>query len=538
MKYFEQKSLELKAHQKRLKHQCMKEMFQEDPGRAKRFSIEWDGLFFDYSKHLIDDAVFECLHEWVNSSKINEERLAMFSGKKINHTEGRSVLHVALRQPLDPSNLISQKVHDVLGRMRSFCENIYNGSWKGYTGKIIRHIVNIGIGGSDLGPHMTYQALSSWQKNQVLNFHFVSNVDGQQLRDVLEIIPPEETLFIIASKTFTTQETMLNANSARTWFLAQKNTTERDISRHFIALSTNIEAAAHFGIDSDQCFAFWDWVGGRYSIWSAIGLPLMLAIGPKYFDDFLAGAHAMDQHFLNEEFPHNIPMIMAILGLWYSQYWGTQTHLILPYDYRLRRFPAYIQQLDMESNGKSTLKDGSLSQHPTGSIVWGETGINGQHAFFQLLHQGSHLIPMDFIGSIHNPHSLPGHHQLLLSNMLAQSEALMQGQSINDAYQDLCDQGMPEDQAKILAPHKYFPGNRPSSTLLLDECTPYHLGQLIALYEHKVFVQGVMLGVYSFDQWGVELGKKLAKDIEQNIPKNHDSSTAQLIRRCLSHYDE
>ena len=462
---------------------------------------------------------------------------AMFAGEKINNTENRAALHIALRNRagtpiyVDGENVMP-KVNSVLRHMGQFARAVRNGDWTGYTGRAITDIVNIGIGGSDQGPLMMCTALQTYGHPR-LNMHFVSNVDGTQLRDVLEQVRPETTLFIIASKTFTTQETLTNAHTARDWFL--QSGREEDIAKHFVAVSTNKEAVSAFGIDTANMFEFWDWVGGRYSLWSAIGLPIMIYLGEENFIAMLEGAHLMDQHFINAPFEQNMPVLLGMIGIWYINYFGGGSHVIAPYDQHLHHLPRFIQQLDMESNGKQTACDGTPVGTDTGPIIWGETGINGQHAFFQLLHQGTHITPIDLIASLEKRSNLPGHHEILLSNVFAQAEAFMRGKTAEEVRAELQAQGMDGEKIEKLVPHKTFSGNRPTSILLLDKIDPRNMGSLIALYEHKVFVQGVVWGINSFDQWGVELGKQLAKTILSELtgeipPQPHDASTERLIR--------
>jgi glucose-6-phosphate isomerase len=519
----------LQEQQQVMKAVQMKNLFSNDPGRFDHFSLVFDDILFDYSKNLISADTFGLLQDLAKESQVAEAIQAMFSGEKINHTENRSVLHTALRNlsgtPVySDGKDVMPEVLDVLAHMKSFSEKIHSGEWKGYSGKPIRNIVNIGIGGSDLGPVMVTEALKSYWING-MQAYFVSNVDATQLVETLKKINPEETLFLIASKTFTTQETMTNACSAREWLLSSAG-DESHIAKHFVALSTNEEEVVKFGIDRSNMFVFWDWVGGRYSLWSAIGLSIVLTIGYPRFEELLYGAHTADQHFKDTPFEKNIPVIMALIGIWYRNFFGSQTEAILPYDQYMHRFAAYFQQGNMESNGKSIDRNGVPVTYSTGPVVWGEPGTNGQHAFYQLIHQGTVLIPCDFIAPVisHNP--LGDHHTKLLSNFFAQTEALMNGRTPEELM-----------EAKVkpeLIPFKFFSGSRPTNSFLIREITPFTLGQLIALYEHKIFVQGVIWNIYSFDQWGVELGKELAGKILPELnstteANTHDSSTNGLI---------
>jgi glucose-6-phosphate isomerase len=526
----------LEAHYAQAKHWQLREMFAADPGRFPRFSIDAAGLFLDYSKNKIDDDTIRLLVKLAQERGVEVQRAAMFAGKKINTTEHRAVLHTALRAPdtgtlvVDGQN-VSQEVHAVLARMQAFSDQVRDGVWLGSTGKPITDIVNIGIGGSDLGPEFVTRALRPYIHPR-LRVHFVSNADGHDLDAVLHRIHVDTTLFIVASKTFTTKETMLNAKSARDWFLASKS--EADLPKHFVAVSTNTAAVAKFGIDTNNMFPFWDWVGGRYSIWSAIGLPVMLAVGFERFSEFLAGAHAMDQHFLHAPLEKNMPVILALLGVWNRNFFGSTSISIAPYLQDLNRLAAYLQQMAMESNGKQVTLDGKPVGVATCPVIWGNVGTNGQHAYFQMLHQGPDVIPVDFIAVLKPHHNLPGHHAMLLANCFAQAEALMRGRTSEEVCAEMREQKIPEAEIEALLPHRTFPGNRPSNTILMDELSPATLGSLIALYEHKVFVQGVLWGINSFDQWGVEFGKVLAKNIEEELaddpkPQAHDSSTNALI---------
>ncbi|MDK4577122.1 glucose-6-phosphate isomerase [Kingella kingae] len=515
----------------------MRDLFEQDPERAQRYWLQVGGISVDYSKNRINDQILADLIELAKQAGLPERMKQMFGGEKINQTENRAVLHIALRNrsnrkiEVDGEDVMP-KVNAVLRKMGDFTHAVRSGEWLGYTNQVITDVVNIGIGGSDLGPLMMCTALKSFGHPR-LKMHFVSNVDGAQMRDVLEQVHPETTLFIIASKTFTTQETLTNAHTAREWFLQEAS--EQDIAKHFVALSTNTKAVAEFGIDTDHMFEFWDWVGGRYSLWSAIGLPIMLYLGEQNFIELLEGAHLMDEHFINTPLEQNLPALMGLLGVWYINFYGAGSHVIAPYNQHLHRLPKYIQQLDMESNGKQVQMNGTAVPTDTGPIIWGETGINGQHAFFQLLHQGTHVTPIDLIASLEKRSNLPGHHEILLSNVFAQAEAFMRGKTPDEARTELQAQGLSAEQIEALVPHKTFSGNRPTNMILLDKLTPRNMGSLIAMYEHKVFVQGVIWGINSFDQWGVELGKQLAKTILAELtgdvePQQHDASTARLIR--------
>jgi glucose-6-phosphate isomerase len=514
----------------------MRNLFSQDEQRFQRFSLEAAGLLLDYSKNRLKQETMRLLIGLARERGVEQTRDAMFAGKKINLTEGRSVLHTALRAPrssalhVDGQDVIGD-VHAVLEQVRAFSERVRSGQWTGYSDKPITDIVNIGIGGSYLGPKMACQALRSFSHPR-LSMHFVSNVDGHDLDALLQKTDPETTLFIIASKTFTTLETMMNAQSARAWFLRHANETE--LAKHFVAVSTNADAVKAFGIDPANMFPFWDWVGGRYSVWSAIGLPLALAIGFDGFRQFLDGAHAMDRHFQTAPLEQNMPVVLAMIGVWYRNFFESASISIAPYHQDLAYFPGYLQQLEMESNGKSVAADGSPLHTAGCPVIWGDTGTNGQHAYFQMLHQGLDMIPLDFITALKPSHHLPGHHASLLANCFAQSEAFMRGKTADEARQELLATGMGAEQAEALVPHKTFPGNRPSNTIAMNELTPANLGALIALYEHKVLVQGTVWGMNSFDQWGVELGKVLAKTIQDELthsarPERHDSSTNALI---------
>lgn len=515
----------------------MRDQFAQDPERANRYWLEVGGLTVDFSKNRINDQIIADLVALAEQAGLPERIEQMYRGEKINETENRAVLHVALRNRSNTPIMVDGKdvmpeVNHVLRKMGDFTRAVRSGEWLGYTNQVITDVVNIGIGGSDLGPLMMCTALKNFGHPR-LNMHFVSNVDGAQMRDVLEKVHPETTLFIIASKTFTTQETLTNAHTARDWFLQAGS--EKDIAKHFVAISTNQKAVAEFGIDTEHMFEFWDWVGGRYSLWSAIGLPIMLYLGEENFIELLEGAHLMDQHFRNAPLSRNLPALMGLIGIWYINFYGGGSHVIAPYDQHLHRLPKYIQQLDMESNGKQVQMDGTPVATETGPIIWGETGINGQHAFFQLLHQGTHITPIDLIASLEKRSNLPGHHEILLSNVFAQAEAFMRGKTPAEVRAELQAQGVPAEHIEALVPHKTFSGNRPTNVILLDKITPRNMGSLIAMYEHKVFTQGVIWGINSFDQWGVELGKQLAKTILAELtgaidPQPHDASTSKLVR--------
>jgi len=530
---------QLKEHYEEMKDLSMKKMFQEDADRFSKFSTSIDDIVFDYSKNKVNDRTISLLLKLAEECRVKEAIQAMFNGDKINETENRSVLHVALRnfsrEPMySEGKDVMPQVKKVLRQMKSFCDKIHSGEWRGYSGKRIRYIVNIGIGGSDLGPLMVTEALKPyWLEN--IQTYFVSNVDGTHIVETLKKVKPERTLFLVASKTFTTQETMTNAHTARQWFL-KKAKDEKHIAQHFAALSTNEKEVVKFGIDKKNMFEFWDWVGGRYSLWSAIGLSIALTIGYKNFEQLLKGAHETDKYFRTTGFETNISVLMALVGLWYTNFFGSQTEAILPYDQYMHRFAAYFQQGDMESNGKSVDRNGEPVTYSTGSIIWGEPGTNGQHAFYQLIHQGTLLIPCDFIvpAQTHNP--IGDHHLKLISNFFAQTEALMNGKTDEEAQKELEKAGLTAEEIAKLLPFKIFPGNRPTNSILIKKITPFTLGELIALYEHKIFVQGVIWNIFSFDQYGVELGKQLANKILpelQNDDKveSHDSSTNNLISR-------
>ncbi len=522
----------LQEHFETTRNRQLRSLFADDPNRGKRLVTEAVGLYFDYSKNRITDETLQLLVNLANQCSLREWIDAMFRGEKINVTENRSVLHVALRMPRSASVVVDGKnvveeVHEVLDRMAAFAHRVRTGEWRGFTGKRIRNVVNIGIGGSDLGPVMAYEALRHYSQRD-LNFRFISNIDGTDFAEATQDLDAEETLFIISSKTFTTLETMTNAQTAKAW-LVGKLGSEKSVAKHFVAVSTNALEVSKFGIDTANMFGFWDWVGGRYSMMSAIGLSTMIAIGPDNFRQMLAGAHEMDEHFRTAPFDKNMPVIMGLLGIWYGDFFGAETVSVLPYDQYLKRFPAYLQQLTMESNGKSVTRTGARVSYQTGAIYWGEPGTNGQHSFFQLIHQGTKLIPVDFIGFSQSLNPLGDHHDLLMANVFAQAEALAFGKSVEQVKAE----GTPE----WLVPHRVFEGNHPSNVILAERLTPSILGKLIALYEHSVFTQGIIWAIDSFDQWGVELGKVLAKNIypelagSQTPDLKHDSSTNTLIRR-------
>lgn len=528
---------DLEEHQKEIAGMQMRQMFEKDPERFKKFSLEFSDILLDYSKNRITEETMELLLRLAESRDLKSWIERMFSGEKINVTENRAVLHTALRNRSGRPVMVDGKdimpeILRVLSQMRKFTEAVRSGFWKGYTGKEIKDVVNIGIGGSDLGPVMVTEALKPYGKPG-LNVHFVSNVDATDIAEVLKKVDPETTLFLIASKTFTTQETITNANTARKWFL-EKAKKESEIAKHFAALSTNEKEVTSFGIDPENMFEFWDWVGGRYSLWSAIGLSIAIYIGMDNFEELLQGAYEMDEHFRTAPFERNMPLTLALIGIWYNNFFNAETYAILPYDQYLHRFPAYFQQGDMESNGKSVSRDGKRVDYSTGPIVWGEPGTNGQHAFYQLIHQGTKLIPADFIAPVETHNELGEHHKILLSNFFAQTEALMKGKTREEARLELEKSGMKGGALEQLLPHKVFEGNKPSNSIFLRKVTPRSLGSLIALYEHKIFSQGIIWNINSFDQWGVELGKQLAKAIlpelkDENNVTSHDSSTNGLI---------
>lgn len=537
----------LVKHYETIKNQHMREMFAVDPERSKKFTIELGDVLVDYAKHRITSETMRLLLDLAKASGVKEAAKAMFSGEKINWTEGRAVLHSALRNRKNTAIAtdgadVMPEIKAVLAKMQTFCDRVRSGKWLGFTGKKIKHVVNIGIGGSDLGPVMITEALKHYADGPEVRF--VSNVDGTDFVEKTRHLNPEETLFIVASKTFTTQETMTNALTARDWLLKKLDKTEA-VASHFVALSTNKEAVEKFGINSLNMFEFWDWVGGRYSAWSAIGLSIGLSIGYERFEEFLAGACELDQHFAEAPLEQNIPVIMALLGIWYNNFFGAESMAILPYDQYMHRFAAYFQQGDMESNGKYVDREGKKVDYQTGPIIWGEPGTNGQHAFYQLIHQGTKLIPADFIGFIKTHNPVGDHHVKLMANFFAQTEALMQGRTSAEVKEDFAKEKISGEKATMLLPHKVFEGNRPTTSILVKKLTPFNLGMLVALYEMKIFVQGIIWRVNSFDQWGVELGKVLAKRIlkeEEDLLQgksvdlqHHDSSTASLLKHFASH---
>lgn len=527
---------ELGFHFEAMRDVHMRDLFAQDPERFKRFSLSFEEMLLDYSKNRITAEILDLLVKLARETGVPEAVEAMFTGERINETEDRAVLHIALRNRANTSIFVNGQdvmpgVNAVLDQMKAFSEDLISGAWTGYTGKAITDIVNIGIGGSDLGPVMVTEALKPYWKD--IQPHFVSNVDGTHLAEVLKQVDPETTLFIIASKTFTTQETMANAHSAQAWFLQAAKDRDQ-VAKHFVAVSTNEAMVRKFGIDPKNMFVFWDWVGGRYSLWSAIGLSIACTIGYSNYQALLEGAHALDCHFRDTPLDRNMPVLLALIGLWYNNFFDAETEAILPYDQLLHRFPAYFQQGNMESNGKRVGRDGQVVSHETGPIIWGEPGTNGQHAFYQLIHHGTKLVPCDFIAPAQTPNPLGEHHTLLLSNFFAQTEALLQGKSEEAVTAELSAAGKTEEEIKALLPFKVFPGNRPTNSILLKKITPRSLGSLIALYEHKIFVQGAIWNIFSFDQWGVELGKQLAQSILSELDgsedvTSHDASTNGLI---------
>jgi len=533
--------IELTKHAAEMKKLHIKDLFKEQD-RFEKYSFRFEDILIDFSKNLIDEKTMDLLFNLAEECKVKDAKESMFRGDAINETEGRSVLHVALRNFSERSYTVSGKnvmpqVKEVLAHIKNFCDRVHKGDWLGYTGKKIKYIVNIGIGGSDLGPYMVTEALKPYWINNIQT-HFVSNIDASHLAEALKKIDPEETLFLIASKTFTTQETMTNAHSARQWFL-KSAIDEKFIAKHFVALSTNEKEVTKFGIDKENMFQFWDWVGGRYSLWSAIGLSIALTVGFDHFEELLKGAHVSDKHFYEKDMHENIPLLMALVSLWYINFFDAQTEAILPYDQYLHRFAAYFQQGNMESNGKSVDRNGETVQYDTGPIVWGEPGTNGQHAFYQLIHQGTRVIPCDFIACAQSHNPLGDHHHILMSNFFAQTEALMNGKNTDTVKDELSNAGKSNDETAALFPFKIFAGNKPTNSILLKKLTPYTLGQMIALYEHKIFVQGVIWNIFSFDQWGVELGKQLANNIlpelqNEDVVNNHDASTNGLINAYKS----
>ena len=534
----------LESHWRQLDGVNMRELFSRDPERFSKMSIECCGILLDYSKNLVTEETVDLLVQLAQRSDISGWTSAMYSGEQINNTEQRSVLHIALRNRSNDPIIVDGEdvmpaINAVLGQMETFSQRVRSGEWKGHSGQAIRDVVNIGIGGSNLGPLMVSDALKPYQSPN-LRVHFVSNVDPNHLAETLKPLDPATTLFVVASKTFTTQETLANAHAARDWCLQSFAGDKAAVARHFVAVSTNTDAVQAFGIDADNMFIFWDWVGGRYSLWSSIGLSIALAVGMELFYELLEGAHEMDQHFRSAPLPQNMPVIMALLGVWYRNFVGIQTQAILPYDQYLRHLPAYLQQADMESNGKGVSRDGNPVEYATGAIVWGAAGTDGQHAFYQLIHQGTDTIASDFIAFIESQNPVADQHDKLLANFFAQTEAMMKGRTREEAEAELAATGMNREELEALLPHKVFPGNRPTNSLMIDKLTPRRLGSLIALYEHKIFVQGVIWQVNSFDQWGVELGKQLAGVILEELlgvakPEMHDSSTAGLVEYYKNH---
>ncbi len=527
----------LTAHYQEISDIHMRDLFQQDPERFSKFSLRFKDILLDYSKNRVNQETMRLLFELARKVDLKAAIEHMFAGEKVNNTEDRAVLHVALRNRSNRPILadgadVMPEVNDMLARMREFTEKVRNGQWTGYTGKQITDIVNIGIGGSDLGPVMVCEALKPFAQ-EGLNVHFVSNVDGTQIVETLKGLSRETTLFVVVSKTFTTQETITNASTARDWFLTRGG-TRAAVAKHFVAVSTNAGAMENFGIDTEQMFEFRDWVGGRYSLWGAAGLSIALYVGMDSFENLLAGAHDMDEHFSTAPFEYNIPVILALLGVWYNNFFDTDSHAILPYDQHMHRFPAYIQQLDMESNGKRVTRIGETVDYSTGPIVWGKPGTNGQHAFYQLIHQGTKLIPTDFLAPVDSINPIGQHHTLLLANFFAQTEALMLGKNKDEVRTELATEGSSGDALEALLPHKVFPGNRPSNSILFQKLLPYTLGALIAIYEHKIYAQSVVWNLNAFDQWGVELGKQLAGRILPQLIRDgevtsHDSSTNGLI---------
>ncbi|MFO7576658.1 MAG: glucose-6-phosphate isomerase [Pelovirga sp.] len=532
----------LRLHHQEIARQHLRNLFAEDEQRADRFTHHFEDMLFDFSKHRITMTTLDLLGDLAGQAGLTGKIAAMFNGEKINTTEQRPVLHVALRNRSNRPILVDGQdvmpgVNAVLAQMRSFTQQVREGTWRGATGEPIHDVVNIGIGGSDLGPQMVTEALKPYAHER-LKVHFVSNVDASHLCETLRHLNPATTLFLIASKTFTTQETMANAHSARRW-LVDRLADEAAVAHHFVAMSTNRARVSAFGIDPANMFGFWDWVGGRYSLWSAIGLSIALAVGMERFEELLEGAHRMDEHFRSAPLKQNIPVLMGLLGIWYNNFFGAESQAILPYDQYLHRFAAYLQQGDMESNGKGVTCAGEAVDYSTGPIIWGEPGTNGQHAFYQLLHQGTKLVPADFIAAVTSHNPLGNHQQLLLSNFIAQPEALMKGKTPAEARAELVAEGLDPQQIEALLPHKVFPGNRPSTAILLRKLTPRSLGSLIACYEHKIFTQGAIWNLNSFDQWGVELGKQLASTVLPELSAtrpvtDHDSSTNALINACRS----
>lgn len=525
----------LTNHYNNIKNEHLRSMFASDAKRAEKFTLQWNDFLFDYSKNRIDETTMELLLQLANEVNLEDSIKKYFGGELINETEGRAVLHTALRSKetdnvrVDGVNVMPE-VYEVKAHIKDFTNAVINGELKGYTGKSFTDVVNIGIGGSDLGPAMVTEALKYYKNH--LSVHFVSNVDGDHVNEILKTLNPETTLFVVVSKTFTTQETLSNATTIKNWFL--RHATQEDIAKHFAAVSTNSEKIAEFGIDAANVFPMWDWVGGRFSLWSAVGLTIALAVGYDNFDEMLKGANEADVHFKEAGFSENIPVIMALLSVWYNNFYGAETEAIIPYTQYLSRFSAYLQQGIMESNGKSVDRNGNTVGYETGTIIWGEPGTNSQHAFFQLIHQGTKLIPTDFIGYKYSLHGDKGHHNKLMANFFAQTEALMNGKTKEEVVSELRSKNLSQEELDTLAPFKVFAGNKPTNTILIDKLTPKSLGSLIAFYEHKIFVQGVIWNIFSYDQWGVELGKQLAgtilNDIESSELSDHDGSTLRLLQ--------
>jgi glucose-6-phosphate isomerase len=528
----------LQAHFEVLKNVQMQDLFANEPARAEKMHLQWKDFLVDYSKNIVTNETLDLLQELANEVQLKEAISKYFEGELINQTENRAVLHTVLRAKenatvfVDGTNVMPE-IYAVKNKIKQFSNEIIAGQRKGYTGKPFTDVVNIGIGGSDLGPAMIVEALQ-YYKNP-LNVHFVSNVDGDHVNEILKKVNPETTLFVIVSKTFTTQETLSNAETIRSWFL--QSATQDDVAKHFVAVSTNIQKVTEFGINPDNIFPMWDWVGGRFSLWSAVGLSISLAVGFDHFDQLLEGAHEMDEHFKNESFEKNIPVVLALLSIWYNNFFGAESEALIPYTQYLQKLAPYLQQGIMESNGKSIGRDGKPVNYQTGTIIWGEPGTNSQHAFFQLIHQGTKLIPTDFIGYKEALYGNKDHHDKLMSNFFAQTEALLMGKTETQVKAEFQKQGISEDKAAFLLPFKVFAGNKPTNTLLIDKLTPASLGALVALYEHKIFVQGVIWNIFSYDQWGVELGKQLASSILNEIvdktPQAHDSSTAFLLKKYM-----
>ena len=528
----------LNQHYAQMKNISIKEMFADDITRAKKFNIHWEDFLLDYSKNSINQDTFNLLQDLAKEVNLKEAIDAYFGGDNINQTENRAVLHTALRSPKNTSIKVEGKniipeIFEVKDKMKKFCNEVISGQRKGFTGKAFTDVVNIGIGGSDLGPAMVVEGLQFYKNH--LNIHFVSNVDGDHVNEIIKKINPETTLFVIASKTFTTQETLTNAETIRAWFL--KTAKKEDVAKHFVAVSTNIQNVTEFGINPDNIFPMWDWVGGRFSLWSAVGLSISLAVGFDNFDEVLNGAHAMDNHFKNETFDKNIPVVLALLSIWYNNFFGAESEALIPYTQYLQKLAPYLQQGIMESNGKSIGRDGKPVNYQTGTIIWGEPGTNSQHAFFQLIHQGTKLIPTDFIGFVEPLYGNQDHHDKLMSNFFAQTEALLNGKTAAQVNAEFVKQNITGDKADFLLPFKVFTGNKPTNTLLIQKLTPKSLGSLVALYEHKIFVQGVIWNIFSYDQWGVELGKQLAnsilEEIHSGVVKKHNSSTEFLLNHFL-----